>query len=475
MRDESSAPRAEADEVPGFSRDRLSWLIGLRWFAMSGVFAVFLAAASGLIQGPSLTLLGLVLFIGIFANILFQRALPKKSGASLRAPLAHAALDLSLLTMVLWATGWVMWPFLGFYLFHVVLMATLGGPRATVITALMTLAFATALGLLNQLNFLRVAVWEPEPHIALISELLGFIVLLAGVTYLVAHAAAELRTQERALSEAKERAAREERKLLLAERLASLGRVSQGVAHELNTPLATIRTLATDMREALSFLREGHDDPTATELIIDDLDESAVLIRDETTRMGKVTQSLLKGGDLVEIQIRDGVVLYEVAERSRSLVIAGRRSKVRVELEPSLRGHVLETDADRLLQIIVNLTQNAVDAVREEGSYVRIHAEDLGENVAIFVDDDGPGLSEDMRSRLFEPFATTKPVGEGTGLGLYTSHLLAETLGGSLELEAREPRGVRAELRLPKIARREVEDEEAMQGAPNGQTHLETR
>lgn len=459
MRAETIPPSGEADELPGFSRDRLSWLIGLRWIAMSGVLLVFLATASRLIVGPSLSLLGLVLFIGVFANILFRRALPKKTGASFRAPLAHAALDLSLLTMVLWSTGWVMAPFLGFYLFHVVLMATLGGPRATVITALMTLAFATVLGLIYQSGSLRVAVWEPEPRLALASELLGFVILLGGVTYLVAHAAAELRAQERALSRAKEKAAREERKLLLAERLASLGRVSQGVAHELNTPLATIRTLATDMREALSVLREGREGAASVEAIIDDLDESAVLIRDETTRMGKVTQSLLKGGDLVEIQIRDGVVLYEVAERARSLVIAGRRSKVRVHLDESLRGHLLATDADRLLQILVNLVQNAVDAVREGGSRVVIHAIELNGSLAIYVDDDGPGLSEEMRARLFEPFATTKPVGEGTGLGLYTSHLLAETLGGSLELEARDPEGVRAELRLPREAPGEADAE----------------
>src|SRR5690554_2627837 len=300
MRDDAIAQRTEPEEPPGFSRDRLSWLIGLRWMAMSGVLAVFVATATGLIHGPSLGVLGLVLFIGVFANILFQRALPKKTGPSFRAPLAHAALGLSLLTMVLWGTGWVMAPFLGFYLFHVVLMATLRGPRATVITAVMTLAFATLLSLLYQSESLRVAVWEPEPRLALASELLGFVVLLGGVTYLVAHAAAELRAQERALSRAKERAAREERKLLLAERLASLGRVSQGVAHELNTPLATIRTLATDMRETLSALREARESTQNLDMLLDDLDESAVLIRDETTRMGKVTQSLLKGGDLVE-------------------------------------------------------------------------------------------------------------------------------------------------------------------------------
>jgi hypothetical protein len=87
-----------------------------------------------------------------------------------------------------------------------------------------------------------------------------------------------------------------ERRLLRAERLASLGRVAQGVAHELNTPLATIRTLAADMREAIRSL--GGD--TALQ---SDLSESAALIRDETERLGRITHSLLTGGSLPRLRM----------------------------------------------------------------------------------------------------------------------------------------------------------------------------
>ena len=150
--------------------------------------------------------------------------------------------------------------------------------------------------------------------------------------------------------------------------------------------------------------------------------------------------------------MRPEVSLREVAERARSLVLAGRRSRVMVIIDPSVWPVNLETDPDRLVQVLVNLVQNAVDAVREGGSEVVVAAETQSDALVIEVMDDGPGLHPEMEGRLFEPFATTKPPGEGTGLGLYASHMLVETLGGRLELERRPERGTVARLTLPRVA-----------------------
>ena len=87
-------------------------------------------------------------------------------------------------------------------------------------------------------------------------------------------------------------------------------------------------------------------------------------------------------------------------------------------------------DPDRLLQVLVNLLQNAVDASRDAGrSSVWLSADRVGPAVEIVVQDEGPGLHPDIEGRLFEPFATTKPPGEGTGLGLYLTKLAAEAHG----------------------------------------------
>jgi two-component system, sensor histidine kinase RegB len=448
-------PDVDELEPHGFSRDRLRWLVRLRWVAMSVVLAVAMTTLSGVIEGPSVAVLVGVVVIGSLANLWLDRAARIGAEPSRVAPLSHAALDLALLTTVLWATGGISTPFIGFYLFHVVLMATLGGPRATVLSALLTLGFVGVLAALDASPVTRISTWDPPPLVDVATRALGFATLLGGITYLVAHAAKELRDRERALSRAREHRAHEERRLLVAERLASLGRVSQGVAHELNTPLATIRTLASDMLEAIATLREGE---SSFEAVVADLSESASIIRDETQRMGRVTQSLLKGGDLVDLPVHDEVSLREVAERARALVLAGRKSRAMVIIDPSIWPVTVETDPDRLLQVVVNLVQNAVDAVREVGNEVVLRARRSDDALEIRVEDDGPGLSPEMEGRLFEPFATTKPPGEGTGLGLYASHMLVETLGGQLELEPRPSRGTVATIRFPQVALRPHEE-----------------
>ena len=235
-----------------------------------------------------------------------------------------------------------------------------------------------------------------------------------------------------------------DRRLLQAERLASLGRVAQGVAHELNTPLATIRTLAADMREAIRAL--GGD-----EALQSDLAESAALIRDETGRLGRITHSLLTGGTLPRLRLDSSAPLLPIVERARALVFAGvRDGGPELDISESVADLAVVADPDRLLQVLVNLLQNAVDANREGGgTCVWVSARRRGSAIEIIVDDEGVGIDPDIQEHLFEPFATSKPPGEGTGLGLYASYMLVQTMGGDLTLENRDQGGASARVRLP--------------------------
>jgi signal transduction histidine kinase len=243
-----------------------------------------------------------------------------------------------------------------------------------------------------------------------------------------------------------------ERRLILAERLASLGRVTQGVAHELNTPLATIRTLAADM---IAALREVDDSPDERASLIEDLRESAALVHDETRRLGRITQGLLTGRDLTASEIDGSVPLGAVVERARALVFAGARRNIPVEVGEELSEHAVVADPDHLVQVMVNLLQNAYDAVKERSAgAVRVHARRRGDHVEIVIDDDGAGIPEDVSERLFEPFATTKPPGKGTGLGLYTSYMLVSAMQGGLSLDDRPEGGARAVVSLPAAGER---------------------
>jgi C4-dicarboxylate-specific signal transduction histidine kinase len=245
-----------------------------------------------------------------------------------------------------------------------------------------------------------------------------------------------------------------DQRLLLAERLVSLGRVAQGVAHELNTPLATIRTLASDMRASL---RAGIDaraqdqeevqDGLHWRKLALDIDESAALVHDETLRLGRITQSLLAGGDLVRTKIQGGVPVAAVVERARALVFAGVRAGPRVHVGEGIDALRVTADSDRMVQVLVNLLQNAYDAVRDQSTgHVVIRAELRGDDAFIYIEDDGPGVSPEVRQRLFEPFATTKA--HGTGLGLYTSYMLVRAMDGDLWLDPRAGGGTVATLRL---------------------------
>ncbi|MEM1414093.1 MAG: ATP-binding protein [Myxococcota bacterium] len=543
-----------------FGVGRTRWLIQMRWGAMSGALLAALLAYQGFFPGVAAHVMLTIAVVGFVFNFVLWRAF--RSGLMAvgpRAGVAQALVDLLLLTLLLWAAGGVESPFLGFYVFHVALIAILGGPRWTFVAVAFCLFGAAFLALPLFVPEMRIGVWNPVPPFDVLSEVAAFVATVIGAGYIVVHAARELRDREKALAAARDRAALEyqllsntldeleaglevvdgdgtvlwrnrraealapasrvgegwecagasracerdasgvcpmhgardggesgrcrfaasvagqervyemlvfpideaspprvmnlyvdrtsatlaERQLVLAERLASLGRVAQGVAHELNTPLATIRTLAADMLQALSTLR-------AEDELTQDLGESAALIRDETRRLGRITQSLLAGGDLVRARIDDGVPLTAVVERARAIVVAGVRDEERkIEVDESLDALEVAGDRDRLVQILVNLFQNGLDAMRPTGGALRAHGESDGASVRLIVDDEGPGLPEAMLSRLFEPFATTKPPGEGTGLGLYTSYMLAQAMEGSLTLENREEGGARAVVTLP--------------------------
>lgn len=565
----STAPLfVDRDALVDVTRERIRWLVRMRWGAMLAALVGALLGSLGVIPGLSWPVMTITALTGLAYNFVLLARLRGSASPSPRAALTQALVDLWLLTIFLWAAGGAECPFVGFYIFHVSLIAILGGPRWTLIAGAATFAGAGLLLLTHAFPSLRIATWNPTPPFDTVTEVVAFVLTVAGAAYIVTHAVNELRDRERALALARDRAALEyqllsntldeleagldvvdedgtvlwrnkraeelapfasvgatwecpgdrracerdvvgicpvhaaredgdhgrcrfaatvpgtrdervyemlvfpieegerprvmnlyvdrtsatlaERQLLLAERLASLGRVAQGVAHELNTPLATIRTLAADMRKALVAL-EGADgaDPE----VLRDLDESATLIRDETGRLGRITQSLLAGGDLVRARIDDHVPLAAAVERSCAIVFAGSRGGPKVEIDPSFGTLDVAADMDRLVQVLVNLLQNALDASRSHGgSKVRVHAEAHGDDVAIVVTDDGAGLADEVKGRLFEPFATTKPPGEGTGLGLYTSYMLVQQMGGRLELENAPEGGARATLRLPRAA-----------------------
>ncbi len=232
---------------------------------------------------------------------------------------------------------------------------------------------------------------------------------------------------------------------VMLERLATLGRALQGVAHELNTPLTTMQTLARDLSAVLAEIEM----PDETR---EDIEESVELLIDESRRCRTLTQSLLRTAH-EEGRSSPDENLLDVAIRAVRVVGLKADGSDRVALDrPSLR-RPLAVDPDRVLQILMNLIQNALKATEElgpeEGPHVSLFAEEEEGRLCLHIADRGPGLPAEVRDRLFEPFVTTRPTGEGTGLGLYTAHRIARELGGDLALVDRAGGGTEALLSLP--------------------------
>lgn len=228
-----------------------------------------------------------------------------------------------------------------------------------------------------------------------------------------------------------------QRRLVLTERLASLGRTVQGVAHELNTPLATIQTLGRDVLDAMQV-------GEVPQAVREDIDESARMIVDEVQRCRRITHALLGRATQLEPVTVGGEAPVEAAvDRAVAVVFTHARDRVDIDL-----GGVgaASLPLDPMVQIFVNLLQNASDA--DPGGTITITGY-RGQALRIEVRDQGPGLDAEAARHLFEPFFTTKPPGQGTGLGLYTSYALARELGGELALGNHPEGGALATLTLP--------------------------
>ncbi|MDC0712994.1 ATP-binding protein [Stigmatella sp. ncwal1] len=407
----------------------LSWLLRLRWGAVVAQAALILGAH--FVLEMHLPLVPLFATIGV--AVLSNAAL----GVWSRKPRAvHGwtlwgvmALDVVLLTVLLAFSGGPFNPFSTLYLVHIALAAVVLRARWT-----WTLV-ALALGCFGAL-FVR-HLWMPgeDAHAAhhhmdavrmhLEGMWAAFGLAAAVIVYFVQRVTRALAEREAELDASREVTARNEK-------LAALATLAAGAAHELSTPLSTIAVVARELE------RRGELSPASR--------EDAQLIRQQVARCRDI---------LVQMAADAGASHGEAfVPLSPALLVDGAleglrgRERVQVDVQGAPPGEVMSVPARALTHAIRGVVKNALQA-SSESARVELVLTRQEAGWRLLVKDEGSGMAAEVLSRAGEPFFTTKPQGEGMGLGLFLARAVLDQLGGRLEVRSVPGKGTHVELTWP--------------------------
>jgi two-component system, NtrC family, sensor kinase len=240
--------------------------------------------------------------------------------------------------------------------------------------------------------------------------------------------------------------------LIRAGRLAELGEMAAGFAHEINNPLQIIKSEQALIKLILSELVEKGLINAPEEMA--EVEDSVDQIELQVNRCSAITHSILKFGRKSEILPQDIDLTRFIPDITSMISNKAGVNGVEVRLDISDKTPLVHGDAGQLQQVLINLFNNALDAINEkhgvQGGEMIITSGPDGENmVQVSVKDNGAGISLEDQKKIFSPFYTTKPVGKGTGLGLSVCYGIIDAMGGSLEVASEKGIGSTFTIRLP--------------------------
>jgi|GEM_PF-922052 len=248
-----------------------------------------------------------------------------------------------------------------------------------------------------------------------------------------------------------------QKQLVEQEKLASLGSLTAGIAHEIKNPLNFVNNFAevsTELMEELAEAVAKGDSEEAT-MILDDLRDNATQIAKHGKRADSIVRSMMqhaRGG----ASDRETIVVNDFLEEYANLAWHGMRARdhgfqaeVKRDFDPS--AGELQVMPQELGRVVLNLLNNAFDAVKtRDDGFVTVTSQRSDDGLTIMVADNGPGIPEDIRQKIFEPFFTTKATGEGTGLGLSLSYdIVTKGHGGTMTVGSSETGGALFTITIP--------------------------
>jgi two-component system sensor histidine kinase RegB len=406
-------------------RINLRWIVRLRWGAVAGQVATILLAGRFLDQ--PLPVLELLSVCGVLAlgNTAVQIWLDRGGHPTDRAAGLNLLADIAALTALLALSGGPTNPFSVLYLVHITIGAVILPAQWSVLLAAASVVAFSALHVLPYTplplsgDALR---WEERGRWAALCVAAGFI------SFFSLRMSQSLRRREQELGLARSDAE-------ASERLAALGTVAGGTAHELNTPLGTIAILAGELADQL----EGERRAEAEE------------IRRQVKRCKEIIANMLAprgGADVEDAKEFEVAPVLEAAVRRWQEGRPGPQPQLAIA--PGVERARAHLPLHAFEQAIANLLDNAADAT--EGRPVRelrVSLERINDELHLEVADNGVGVPEPLQRRLGEPFFTTKEPGRGTGLGLYLARHVVEREGGEMRVDSTEGRGTRIILTVP--------------------------
>jgi len=239
--------------------------------------------------------------------------------------------------------------------------------------------------------------------------------------------------------------------LIMASRLAEIGEMSAGFAHEINNPLQIIRAEQTLIETILFDLKKRGDLKQSEDL--SDLQDSIRQINIQIDRCAKITQALLKFARQKEPAPREIDLctfipqIFDMVAKKASVDGIAIKKEIPDEIPP------VHVDASELQQVLINLFNNAIDAIigrhGSSGGKLSVGVQSANGKVEISITDNGCGISPENMKNIFTPFFTTKPVGKGTGLGLSICFGIIDKMGGSIEVNSEKDKGTTFTISLP--------------------------
>ena len=230
--------------------------------------------------------------------------------------------------------------------------------------------------------------------------------------------------------------------LIQSDKLAAIGKMAAGVAHEINNPLAVILQKTGWMEDLL------YDENFQNAKSLEEYKESIKIIEEYVERARKVVHNMLGYARKMEPHLEDVDVNGTINQTIDMLENYARTNSIDIqtELDPDLP--IIAGNEAQLQQVFMNLISNAIDAIGKNG-LIKVKSSRTDSDIAVSIIDDGPGIPRDQQKKVFDPFFTTKEAGKGTGLGLWVIYEIIKSMGGTITIKSEVEKGTTFVVNIP--------------------------